>query len=498
MKKELRKFCFAIFAVATLLCFTACSALPEATEPTDPNLSVLEFTLSAGSTADLTVLEQYPNLKSVDLRGSNCHEAVYEYAVSNPQIHVQYDVQIGNERYDSQIRELTLAADSFEFQELLDNLAFLPEVTNVQLPQTTLTSLQFAQLRDTYPNVMFGCTVMVLGQELSSDVTELDLSALLPEQIDEITAPLSMLTSLTDIQLMDAEGNSSLGVTDVKKLMDAVPGAAIHYTFELYGQTLSTTDETVEYVSKHIGNDGVQKIREALDILPCCTYFKLDGCGISNEIMAQLRDDYPDTKIVWRISYGKHQSCLTDTDTVRCVENLTNNTSKALKYCTDVVYMDFGHNYILSDISFVSYMPNLKVVILGDSYVSDLTPLASCQNLQWLELVNCNHVTDLSPLANCTELRGLNISYTFSIDDLSPLYGLQKLERLFMGRHGFDQETIDAVREALPNCWVTDYAEPVAWIGFNYSVGWRLDDEHTFADWYLEIKDVFGYTREIS
>ena len=114
-----------------------------------------------------------------------------------------------------------------------------------------------------------------------------------------------------------------------------------------------------------------------------------------------------------------------------------------------------------------------------------------------IKFVNCNQVTDLSPLADCVSLRGVNMSFLFGADDLSPLYGLENLERLFMGRNDLPQETIDEARAALPNCWVTDKSESVQWISFNYSIGWRLDDEHTLADWYLEICPIFGYTRKI-
>ena len=232
--------------------------------------------------------------------------------------------------------------------------------------------------------------------------------------------------------------------------------------------------------------------------MPNCSYLLLDQCGVENEVLAQLRDDFPDTKVVWRIFYGNEGgSCLTDVTVFRSVGGLTNSTSKNMKYCTDIVYMDIGHCFTLSDLSFVSYMPNLKVAIVVDCSTTSLEPFASCTNLEYLEIVNCNGVTDLTPLSHCVNLKGLNMSYVFSVEDLSPLYGLEKLERLYMGRNDFSAETIAEARAALPNCWVTDYAESVAWIGFNYAVGWRLDDEHTFAEWYKEIKEIFGYTREI-
>lgn len=491
-------FCF-LALVLLLLSLVGCgtTAPPETQPPTeDPNLKVVEYTLTAEKEEDLLVLADYPNLQRVDLRGSSCYEAIMAYMEAHPQVQVQYDVKIGNTLYQFDMQELTLEDGTFDAAQLLENLKFLPQLQKLELPRTSLDANILTQLNELYPDLEIGYTVLILEQEVSGNVTELDLSGLLPEQVETVCPEIAKLGNLTDIYLMDGEGKSALGMTDVKLLMDAVPETNVHYSFKLFGQTLTTMDERVEYVKNYFGNEGVEQIRQALDILPKCTYLLMDRCNVSNEVMAQLRDDYPDVKVVWRIYFDKY-NCLTDVTVFQCVETLHDGNSKQIKYCTDVVYLDIGHSYNLSDLSFVSYMPNLKVAIVADCYTKTLEPFAACKNLQWLEIVNCNRVTDLSPLANCTNLRGVNMSYTFTIDDLSPLYGLEHLERLFLGRHDLPQEEIDAVRAALPNCWVTDESWDVAWIGFNYSVGWRLDDEHTFADWYLEIKEVFGYTREI-
>lgn len=483
-----------------LLCFifSGCGApAAEPTETRNPDLDVLEYATVVSGGEELSALDRYPNLQTLDLTGSNCYADIAEYAVSHPGIAVRYDVQIGDSRYDCAIEHLSLTPENVDFEHLMEHLTYLPRLIQLDLPQTSLTAQQLADLCAAYPELSIQYTICLLDQEVSSTAAELDLSDIHPEQIDPILEPLSKLTALGNIYLMNEENESELAVSDVKKLVDACPNATIHYSFELFDQTVSTTDEIIECDGKYIGDNREPQLREALDILKGCTYFKLDGSGISNEIMARIRDDYPEKKIVWRISYGPNKSCFTDTTVLRCVDTLTSKNARNLKYCTEVEYADFGHCGALSDMSFVEYMPNLKLCIIGDSAVSDLTPFASCKNLEYLEIVNCNLIKDLSPLANCVNLKGLNLSYTFSVDDLSPLFGLQNLERLFMGRHDFDQEMIDAAREALPNCWVTDHAEPVAWIGFNYSVGWRLDDEETFADWYAEIMDIFGYTRTI-
>lgn len=492
----------ALLLLAAMLCLCACNS-GEAPEPSteetvteDPNLLVTEYALVASGEADLAALDIYPNLTSLDLRGSTCYDAIVSYVSTHPQVAVQYDVMIGGTAYPQDTTALTLADGEYDYTELIGNLTYLPQVTALELPRTTLTPGELADLAEAYPGVAVTYSVMLFEEELRQDVTVLDLSWLSPEQVADAAAALTRLPALTELQLMREDGTSALAVSDVKMLMDAVPGATVYYTFKLFGKTVSTTDERIEFDRVTIKNSGVAQIRAALDILPNCTYLLMDQCGVDNETMAQLRDDYPDTKVVWRISYAG-RSCLTDVTVFRCVGDLTNGNSKNLKYCTDIQYLDIGHCFNLSDLSFVSYMPDLKVAIVVDCCTTSLEPFAACTNLEYLEIVNCNGVKDLSPLANCVNLKGLNMSYVFSVEDLSPLYGLQNLERLFMGRNDFSEETIAEARAALPNCWVTNHAESVAWIGFNYSVGWRLDDEHTFAEWYKEIKEIFGYDREI-
>jgi len=492
---------FTLFLCFCLLFITisGCQQRPaETSAPTeDPNSLVTEHTAVVAGAEDLAALDIYPNLKKLDLRGSTCYDAILAYMEAHPQVEVAYDVTLGSERYESTVEALTLTADSFTADELMQKLAYLPCVTSVSLPQTNLSAESLAAFAEAYPGITLDYTVSFLDQTIPGDSQTLDLSGIAPEQLEEAAELLKKLPQLTDVELMNPEDTSSLTLTDVKYLMDAAPHAAFHYTFRLFGQYITTADERVEYVGTKIGDDGVEQVRQALDILPNCTYFLMDGCGVSNEVMDQLNRDYPDTQVVWRIRYGGIYSSLTDSTVVRCVGDLDNFNSKTLKYMTEVVYLDAGHCYVLSDLSFVSYMPNLKVAIFSDCSVSDLTPFASCKKLEYVEFVNCNHLTELTPMAECESLKGINLSWNFNIKDLDPLYGLTNLERLYCGRHGFSQEEIDEARAALPDCWVTDHAESVAWISFNYSVGWRLDDEHTFAEWYKEIKEVFGYTREI-
>ena len=57
----------------------------------------------------------------------------------------------------------------------------------------------------------------------------------------------------------------------------------------------------------------------------------------------------------------------------------------------------------------------MKVLILAANNITDITPLAKLENLEYLELF-LNHISDLTPLEGLTHLRDLNLCYN-SITD---------------------------------------------------------------------------------
>ena len=486
MKRTVRVFLLLALSLLVLIGMAACGEVEEKPE------EVTELTLVAQTAEDLAALEQYPNLQKLDLTGSTCYAEILSYVQAHPDVAVTYEVQIDGTRYPHTAEQLFLDDKSYDYDQLLERLVYLPSVTKVELLKTTLTNEQLTALIEKYPNIAITYSVEVQGQEYAPDTTQLDLSAVDPSLIDEVAAEASRLTKLTDVYLMKADGSSAYSKADVKKLMDALPGVMVHYTFQLFGKTITTADERVEYVKVSIGNEGVPQIREALDILPKCTYFKLDRCDIDDLTMEKLRDDYPNTKIVWRIFFAFY-NCLTDTEVLRCIRSLDDENVVPLKYCTDVKYMDFGHNEGLKNFDFLNYMPKLEIVIVVDSDIDTLEYFGKCENLQWLEIVNCQRLTDLSPLANCKKLKGLNIAVNPKLTDVSPLYDLDQMERLFLGDKHLSKEHLAEIRENLPNTWVTQARRSTKMVSYNYSYGWRLNEDGSRADWYLFVRDIFRY-----
>ena len=493
MKKTMYMFLAALMAVL-VLCACGQKAPEETVPPTeDPNLQVLEYTLVADAASDLDALAVYENLQTLDLRGSSCYEAIESYIASHPQVKVTYDIQVGANRYSPDLAQLALNEGEYDFQELLENMKHLPKLETLDLPKTGLSAEQLQQITESYPNLAVSYTLELAGQELNAETTELDLSAMNPADLESLSNTLALLPNVQTVRLMTADGTSPFTPVDVKKIMDAAPNASVLYTFELFGKTVSTTDERVEFKKVEIGNEGIPQIREALDILPNCTYFLMDTCGVDNEVMAQLRSDYPNTKVVWRVFWAFYHD-LTDVEMIHCTCDLTAENVEVLKYCTDVKYLDIGHNTKLKSIDFVNYMPKLEIAIVVDSQIPSVEPFANCPNLQWLEIVNCPNINDLSPLANCKNLKGLNMSCVFKVKDLSPLFDLENMERLYLGNHKVPKEMVEQAREEMPECWITDFACSSGNVSRNYAIGWRLDSKGVRAEWYKEIREIFRYS----
>ena len=98
----------------------------------------------------------------------------------------------------------------------------------------------------------------------------------------------------------------------------------------------------------------------------------------------------------------------------------------------------------------VDYFQNVSAVYLVSKPVSDLTPLAGLNNLQYLEL-SITEVCDVTALAGFTKLRWLHLNHT-QVSDLTPLAGLNKLRFLDLDNTPVGEEQVEKLRRALPNC----------------------------------------------
>ena len=142
-------------------------------------------------------------------------------------------------------------------------------------------------------------------------------------------------------------------------------------------------------------------------------------------------------------------------------------------YCTDLVALDLGHNYVTNeDLEVFRYLPHLQILILADNEITDISALRYLPELRYVELF-MNHIPDMSPLVGLKNLVDINICRT-QLEDITPLMSLTQAERLWFAVNGLTAKQSWRVVQALPNC-VCNYTAKDS-----TGEGWR---DHERYDW---------------
>ena len=425
-------------------------------------------------------LEDYPRLQRADLRGSDCHEAIAVWRAAHPEVEVLADVDLGGSRVPDDSTALTPAGGGWTLEGLLEAAPWLPAVRLIDLGEAALRPGDWDALRAAWPEAELRARIAALDGVFTWTETELDLSAVSPARMDEIRALLGYLPALERI---DARGGD-WALPALSELHEAAPQARIACRFELFGQSVSSEDEEIAYIRQEIGDENLPVLRQALPLLASCHRLLLDDCGLSYDKLAELRGDFPERGLVWRVRFGV-DSVLTDTQCVWTIY-LTNENCDVLKYCTEVLYFDVGHSLALSDFHYLPYMTKLQVLIVARTGFSDCSLLTHCPDLEYLEIFS-SAVTDLTPLAQCTNLQHLNIANLPEVTDISPLYGLTKLQRLRICMDYVPDEQKAEITRLLPDCDMMFYAVNPT------DNGWRRDRLNRLVPRYALLREQIGY-----
>ncbi len=461
-------------ALLSLCVLCSCGAEKEQTVVQEISMVVTAESISE--------LDKYPNLIYADLSGSTCYEAIEAYAAAHPQVDVKFTVNIGGVEVENAATVLSI--ESSRVDELKEYGRLLPKLSHVSI-SGDISPQEFLLLKEALTGVQLDCTISALGGSYDVNTEYLDLSEYAPDDAAAITELLSVLENVSEINLINPEGQCQWAPEDIASLKAAAPeNTFFDCSFVLFGQTVSSRDEEIIYEKQHIGDSGLDEIRKVLPCLSFCKRFVLDDCDVSNEAAASLREEFPEAGVAWRI-YFYGDSFLTDTDTV-WTRSVDRSNSDGLNYFRDVVYLDIGHSRGLNTTEFLKYMPKLKVAIISINEVSDISSIVNCSELEYLELFTTN-VSDISPLASCTKLEHLNISNNDNLTDITPIYSLPNLKRLACFISQVPQEQLDELARLMPDCVVlTEGVHPV-------DTGWRYYADGSIVERYELLREQIGY-----
>ena len=425
-----------------------------------------EVTVTSLPVEDAKVLALVPGLCWVDASECRDYDGLEALTALRPDCTVDYRVELGGKRWKPDARALELP--EAEIEELRRNLPHLPMVETILLKTAYPDPEAVRFLREAFPQIGLYYALTDRDVPLDAGTTILPLNGC-PHSRELADKLVKCYPNLREVDLLD----SPLTEAELRQLTDDNPG--VFFLWEgTFGPGLLRTDaEEADISGWQVEN--LADLEAALPYYPKLQKVVMSDCGLDNETMDALNKRYENIRFIWTVSVGKVR---VRTDTlffapVKTDQRVYEGQMDNLKYCPDIIAVDVGH-MALKTCDWVEYMPNLQYLIIADTGISDITPLATCKKLIFLEMFQ-TLCRDYSPLLECTALEDLNLCYTFG--SAEPVRKMTWLKRLWWDGIRYNDTDIG---EDLPNTEVNLDS------GSSTGGGWREGDH------YREQRDILG------
>ena len=284
------------------------------------------------------------------------------------------------------------------------------------------------------------------GKTFKSNVTELDLSG---SGVKDISL-LSVCTKLTKLDLSD---NS---ISDISALVD-IPGLT---ELDLSNNSISDISPLVsmtKLTTLDLSNNSIKSVA-ALKELTKLTELQIGGNKLGSfTVVGKLTA----LKTLGLNDTGLKDSDLSSLYTLKDLKklNIEDNGAltesgvsalqKKLPGCT-ISHSELARSIELGGKSFPSDSETVEATDLG---LTDISRVSGFTNVKHMDLSK-NQISSVSALSSLTSLESLDLSDN-KITDVSALHSLKNLKQLWLGGNNLSAEQIDALRAALPDCYIS-------------------------------------------
>ena len=399
-----------------------------------------ELTVTHLSQEDLDMLVYFPLLKTVNAQNCTDYAVLRTLYEQNPELEVNYTVQVGGESYGPETTAITLTSLT---PEDIQNLDYLPNLETVDgTGCRELSALK--ELAQTHPQWNVKYLTAIAGVELDASAKSLTLTG---AAYEELSVGLAAMPELQQLTLMSPRASGE----ELEKLRGEYPNVDIHWEIEVFGKAFLDDATEVDISGQPIGS--IQQAKDIASKFPKLEKLIVDSTGIDNEEMAIYRDEVRSSyKGVWTVIFSDKCKARTDDTWFMPIRQgeyyFQDRYAYNLRYCEDMVCIDIGDAPAVKNIDFVAFMPHLKYLILAWSGVQDISPLANCKELVYLELDHCV-VRDYTPLQGCTALEDLNINDHDWPASIEPLLSMTWLKTLWVPTRSYEEK--EALVAALPD-----------------------------------------------
>ena len=306
-------------------------------------------------------------------------------------------------------------------------------------------------------NVTVIWSVPMNGRTVPSNALELSVAGAISE---EDAHNIEYFSGLTTLSVTDTEIDENLA-NFLTAVSEHNPDIQLNCSAKIYGVSIDNTMQLLDLNAVPVPSPD--QLCLAIELFPNIKTIEMCDCGLSNQIMQGLREEYPEITFVWTI-YVLNNKIRTD---AQVFSTLVNNFSKPgntetflpiFRYCTELRALDLGHMAI-DDISEIRNLKKLHTLILADNYISDITPLTELKDLVYVELFQ-NRIQDVSPLLELPNLEDLNLCYNGRMQNPTVLTGCAKLKRLYISYCSLDANEIAQLRNGIPSDCEFNYTAP--------------------------------------
>lgn len=435
-----------------------------------------ELQISSLTMEELELLDYLPELTFVDASGCTDYEVLEALQARRPECEVDYQVTVGGIGWDESSESLDVKDPDMD--ELERQLPYLKKLTELRLYGQLPEAEELFRLRDSFPHIDILWVLEVGSQTVECTAETLDLSGT-ALSYEEALRTLSLLPQLKEADMRGC------GLTDeeMMSLADSFPECFLIWEMEAFDQTFSTDITELDIAGFEM--ETPEPIEQLLPYLKKLEKVHMSHCGLDDETMDALNKRHPSVRFVWSV-YIKGFYIRTDSTyfypyKLNTELYLGTQDLYPLRYCTDLICIDIGHQTAVHNCDWAAYMPELQYLIIAHTSITDLSPLVNCKKLKYLEIFMLD-LKDYSPLLELTALEDLNMGCTYA--DPAPIAKMTWLKNLWwFDAYAYGKPCSGAeelLAEALPNT-VQKYR-----IEHSTAGGWRK------LDGYFEMRDIMG------
>lgn len=392
------------------------------------------------------------------------------------------DVTIGGAAYHPDTTDFVVTRSDFNDYEGLRQLESL-EV--LDLTALDLTGDEYDAIAARVSDQVKILWNVPLGEKkVPNTRTDWQLSS---DELVELAKNVRYFPPITSLSVEEACPLTEDVAVGMQTLYETYPELTAQYHSQLYDMEIDSGMDELVLSNRKIKD--VEPLRLAVRIFPHIKTYEMCECGLSDDVMGGLREEFPDVTFIWVVHCGRF-SIRTDAQVFSTLEikdapEYTEKTfSPLFRYCTELRALDLGHHGIV-DISEIANLKKLQALDLTDNKIRDISPLSEMKDLRYLVLFN-NKVQDLAPIENDQNLEDINIILNKKIKNATVVTKLPHLKRLFIAYCMISEEDKDVIAAGIPeDC---EFARRDYGIESGFASGWRFNERVTalreaFSHW---------------